>query len=154
MALGNAHVIECNGPPLSAPAFVGMHWVDTASQCHYISVGTSNVSDWRKVDLGESVQEVNAPGSSVTSIQTVPLANFCAIKYHICLFNESEDKWKALDLHVSKQTGSTIEFNIYNVLGFPLSVSAQFAVVGSDGVLTVTNNETFDLTARFRAELI
>lgn len=152
----NVHVIECNGPPTSPPDMVGQHWVDTSSGDHYLSNGVASVNDWALVtdDHDEAVFEVNVPASSSVDLVTTPLANFCSIKYHICAKNPGATLFRAFMLHGAKATDTTVEYNIYGALGGGLNFSTQFSVSGSDGLLTVTNSEAFDLTVRFRSEII
>jgi hypothetical protein len=148
------HVEVCPGPPMDPPDFVGAHWVDSVAKCHYISVGTSAVSDWKKVDIGESFSEVLAPAGQTTTLQTIPLANFCAVKYHICIFNIVQDVQKTMILHGAKKSGGEVEYSSFSVLGDVIAVTTNFLVVGTDAVLEVTNGEAFDLTTRFRTETI
>ena len=43
------HVIECDSDPSAAPEHIGQHWVNTTTEDMWFSVGTSDVSDWKKV---------------------------------------------------------------------------------------------------------
>lgn len=51
------HVINCDGPPTTAPGRVGQHWIDNVAKKHWLSVGTDTVADWIPVDGGIDVQQ-------------------------------------------------------------------------------------------------
>jgi len=153
MAL-NVHVIECAGPPTIAPTFTGQHWIDTITKQLYFSVGTDTVSDWVLVDFTESIFEVAVGASATVNLHTIPLANLCSIRYQICMFNVTENKWKSLQLYGSKKTSTTLEDSVSDILGANLDLDLNLIVVATDSVLEAVNNETFVITVRFRVETI
>lgn len=152
----NVHVIECNGPPTSAPDMVGQHWIDTSNGDHYLSNGTTDVSNWALVidNHAEKVFEVLIPPLSSVDIATTALNAFCAIRYHMCVKNPTSTLFRSFMLHGGKKTDTILEHSIYASLGGGLNFSTNFSVSGSDALLTVTNNEAFPLTVRFRSEII
>jgi hypothetical protein len=44
------HIYKSNGPPSTKPYQIGHHWIDTVAKETYISVGTSSVADWAKLN--------------------------------------------------------------------------------------------------------
>lgn len=46
------HVVSAIVDPSSAPAFIGMHYVNTLTKQTWLSVGTSSVGDWFAVGSG------------------------------------------------------------------------------------------------------
>ena len=154
MSLATQHVKVCNGPPMDPPPFLGMHYVDTSSNQHYVSIGTTFVSHWILTAGGESIAQVNAPASSTTTVFTIPLANFCAVKYHICISNVAQDVQKTMILHAAKKSSGDVSHGILSILGDSIAAIPNFLVSGTDALLEVVNGEAFDLTVRFRTETI
>lgn len=50
--MGRCHITRFAGPPTAAPNASGDHWVDTSNGNHYLSKGTSSVSDWVLTQTG------------------------------------------------------------------------------------------------------
>jgi hypothetical protein len=84
--------------------------------------------------------------TATEDIDTIVLSGLCSVKYLICVFNSSEDKYCSFELHGTRKSGSSVEDTLYAKIGDPLDFTVEFVVVGSDAVLRITNNETFTIT--------
>lgn len=103
----------------------------------------------------ESVTDVVVGATSTVDLNTTALSDFCAQNYTLCMFNESEDRWRTLKVLASKVTSASVEHSIYGVLGDrSLDVDLDFKVVSTNGVLEAVNNESFPVTVRYRLETI
>ena len=48
--MGVLHIVQQAVSPSLAPTGIGHHWVNTVTKDTWISVGTSSVADWKKVN--------------------------------------------------------------------------------------------------------
>jgi len=55
------HIITGAGAPSVAPEHVGQHYIDMAAGDHYLAVGTTSASDWKKVGSGGGLSGYGAP---------------------------------------------------------------------------------------------
>jgi hypothetical protein len=142
------HVYECAGPPTIPPALVGQHWVDTANNLLYISVGTSAISDWILLNQSDTIITETISASSSFDLDVIPLSSLCAVKYIVCVFSAAQNKWKSFELLGSKKTATTVEDTLYSTIGANLDVDFDFIVSGTDAKLVGINNEIFDVDIR------
>lgn len=84
------------------------------------------------------------PAGQTINVDSIPLADFLKADYKIKIFNQANNVFKGFELGSMRQ-GSTVDFNIFGILGDTISKTIQFSVVGSDVIFAVTNNELFDL---------
>lgn len=72
----NPHIVRKTTSPTSAPPEAGIHWINTATNEEYFSVGTSSVNDWIRrgaVNSADSLQTTccNNTGSTTPAFSVV-----------------------------------------------------------------------------------
>ena len=77
-------------------------------------------------------------------IDSVLSSEFHSVKYQIRLTDVAATKNKVLVARASKKS-SDVSDTVYSVLGDSLSVEVKVLEVGSDIVLRLVNNESFDV---------
>lgn len=148
MAAIKVHTICCDHAPDIIPPTCGAHWVDTTTRLTYISVGTVSVDDWILVNSSSSVITGTVNSSSTLDLDITALSSLCAIKYIICLSNDVENKWQSMEMLASKETATSVTDTLYSKIGLNIDVDIVFKVVGTDAVLSFTNNESFNVNIR------
>jgi len=84
------------------------------------------------------------PASSSLVIDTRPLSSYLGQSYYLNIYNSDEGVFKTLHV-VTSRSGSNICYTVYSKLGDLIDFTHSVSVSGSDVVVTVQNNETFDL---------
>lgn len=154
MAVVNAHVIECDTDPTEAPDDVAQHWVNYITKCMWLSVGTDTVNDWMKIDFVADFT-VEVPDATPVNLHLLPISGFCSLDYQICIFNDSEDKYRQILFHAGKKSSTVIDpGSAYSILGESLDVDLNFKKVATDGVLEAINNEAFAVTIRYKVNVL
>lgn len=87
------------------------------------------------------------PASSSSAVHTVGITTFRTLRYVFSIYNSTEDKTKSFDFLVNKE-GGIIKTTLHNRLG-SVSLGIDAAIVGSNLVVTVTNNEIYELQTQF-----
>lgn len=68
------HIYNGVGAPTTTPPDIGLHYVDTSTEENYISVGTTDSSDWAKTGAGEvGLNEYWIQHNFSTTTEVVPL---------------------------------------------------------------------------------
>lgn len=83
--------------------------------------------------------------SSTLDADSIKLAFFLGVKYVLHFRNETEDVYKTIELLSTRSSGDELEDNVTGNLGDPISVSTNVVVDGTDVVLRLTNNESYEL---------
>ena len=92
-------------------------------------------------------------GLSTEVLDTIPLSDFKGLKYIISYCNETEVKFKTLELLASK-AGADVKDTVYAKVGDIIDIDVEFIKSGTDAELTFTNNESFDVdVSAFRVKL-
>ena len=94
---------------------------------------------WRKL-------RPEIPATSTVNVLTIPLVSFTSFKIYIELSNTTQNKFKALEMRGFKSGAAAVSDTIYSVISNTVDVLVNLDVVGSDAVVSVTNNESFDLS--------
>lgn len=66
--MGILHIVQLAADPTLAPTGIGHHWVNTTTKQTWISVGTSSVADWKKVNN----DAITPAASAFTDLTDVP----------------------------------------------------------------------------------
>ena len=96
----------------------------------------------------DTIIEKTIPASSSLDINTHPYDEFSALKYDIRLYNNTEGKRKIFQVRAIKQTTGEVKDTIDGNLGDSLDVDTQVIKSGSDMILRMTNQESFDVSVR------
>ena len=84
--------------------------------------------------------------SDSLDVETTAFSTLWRSVYEISLFNETEDKYKSLTLHVARVEGSDLKDTIAARLGTGnLNVRVDTVKVANDVIIRLTNNESFDV---------
>jgi hypothetical protein len=94
---------------------------------------------WRKT-------KPEIPASATIQVLTIPLDSFSSFKVYLEFSNNIENKFKALEMRAFKVGATSVSDTIYSVISNSVNVLVNLNVVGSDAVLSVTNNESFSLS--------
>jgi hypothetical protein len=86
------------------------------------------------------------PAATTIDILTIPLDSFSSFKVYLEFSNTTENKFKSLEMRAFKVGASDVSDTIYSVISNSVNVLVNLNVVGSDAVLSVTNNESFSLS--------
>ena len=89
--------------------------------------------------------EVIVSGSSALVVDTVPTTDFRALKYFVSFHNITQDVAKYLEMNVVNEN-SSVSDSLSGKLGSSIDVDTGAAISGSNLELTITNNETYDVT--------
>jgi hypothetical protein len=83
--MGVLHIVQTSSDPTDAPTGIGHHWVNTSTRDTWISVGTANVSDWKKVNNDAAsfagIVSVNGKTGPVVSLITDDIPEGAVNKY-------------------------------------------------------------------------
>lgn len=66
------HIFSDVVPPSAAPEHVGDHWVNTVSGIHYLSKGTTSVTDWVAVATATAATGNTGSGSPEGIVSAAP----------------------------------------------------------------------------------
>lgn len=83
--------------------------------------------------------------STTLDVDTIQLSKFHALRYIVELHNDSESKTKSFEVSIIKE-GVALKDSVFNKLG-KMSVTVSPNVSGSNFKLSLTNNETYTITA-------
>jgi len=93
---------------------------------------------WRKF-------KATVGGSSTVNIDTIPLSTLRSIRYFLELRNESFNRYKSFEMSAHNQN-SVLCDTVYNKISEgSMMIEVSMKVDGSNAVLEIVNNETFDL---------
>jgi hypothetical protein len=124
------------------------------NQTYWVLIGIGPTT-WREITNGSDIVHVFTIAPSATEeTHRLPLANFCAIKYIICAFNNSEGKYKSFEILASRKTGTAVEHNLYSKIGSIIATAVDFDIDGTDAVLTIKNNETYSITVHLTRKVL
>lgn len=86
---------------------------------------------------------VSVPAGQTVVIDSLPLADFDALKYELSIFGPTQNDVKSLSLKVQQFSGS-LKDQVFSKIG-SLSVSLDTAINGSDFELRAENTEAFNV---------
>lgn len=95
---------------------------------------------WKKTALE---QESAAP-TEIVIVDELPADRFKSAMYAIAIWDDTGDKVKTMFMNLGRRGGQLVE-SIYGKTGDPISVAIDTADIGDKVVVTLTNNDSFNI---------
>lgn len=130
--MNNPHIVRKTTSPISAPPETGIHWINTATNEEFFSIGTVSVTDWIRRGLSSSADSLITTAYN-NSGSTIPAFN-------VIYFNGSTGSLPTMALaQADSELHST---KTYGVTSTSVLNNAQVSVVSS-GLLANVNTSAF-----------
>ena len=84
-------------------------------------------------------------GSSTKEVDTIPLIRMKSVKYFVSLSNSTNTRYKSFELNAVNHNSVVRDTISHKVSTGIMSINVEMKVSGSNAVLEIINNETFDL---------
>ena len=89
---------------------------------------------------------VTIPPMSSADVDVLAESNFCALKYSVCVKNNSNNEIRTVEMMVSK-TKLSFENSVGPSLGDNVNFNTDYIKTGTDGKLVIVNNELSPIVA-------
>lgn len=84
-------------------------------------------------------------GSATKVVDSIALAQLCAIQYWVCLYNETENKYKTFQLFAKKKSSTQVGDILRGKSGGPIDLDVFFNINGVNAELSFVNNESYNV---------
>jgi len=85
------------------------------------------------------------PGSTTTNVDTIPLADMKSVKYFVSFSSSANSVYKSFELNARNHNSVIRDTISHKQKTGVMDVDVEMKVDGTNAVLEIINNETFDL---------